>query len=157
MKEVAASQDNKIRSCMSSDLKRIEEIEALSFDDPYPLSLFRNLLGEYPWGFRVATAGDFIAGYCILVRTNVESSLMIASIAVDPVFRMKGVGTRLVEDAISISKTQGKRRIVLQVRENNEVAISLYSKIGFKSKSLIADYYGVGRDALEMSIDISGH
>jgi len=143
-----------IRNCLPGDLKRIEEIERLSFDDPYPLSLFQNLLGQYPWGFRVATAGDSIAGYCILVRTHDETSLLIASIAVNPADRRRGIGTRLIEDAISIAKSRGTERIILQVRESNEIAVSLYTKIGFKKKSHIEDYYGVDKDAIEMSIDL---
>ncbi len=147
----------KLRNCLSSDLKRIEEIETLSFEDPYPLSLFQKLLGEYPWGFRVATMGDLAIGYCVLIRTSDESSLLIASIAVDPLYKRRGIGTRIIEDAISIGRSRNRgqiRRITLQVRESNEGAISLYRKIGFRSNSIIQDYYGVGKDALEMSIDI---
>ena len=138
MKEMTSSFPSiKIRNCLSSDLKRIEEIETLSFEDPYPLSLFQRLLGEYPWGFRVATIGDLVVGYCILVRTSDESSLLIASIAVDPPYKRRGIGTRLIEDAIAIGRSRiedESRRITLQVRESNEGAISLYRKIGFREQ-----------------------
>ena len=158
MASVDSSSSSKVRDCLHTDLKRIEEIEELSFEDPYPLSLFQKLLREFPWGFRVALSKDIVVGYCVLVRTNdYDSSLLIASIAVDPAYRRRGIGTDLIEDAISIGRTHNRRhvrRIVLQVRENNESAISLYSKIGFRSMAIIPDYYGVGKDALEMSIDL---
>jgi ribosomal-protein-alanine N-acetyltransferase len=158
MKEMASAFPSiKVRNCLSSDLIRIEEIETISFDDPYPLSLFQKLLAEYPWGFRVATDGDLAIGYCVLVQTSDGSSLLIASIAVDPLYKRRGIGTRMIEDAISIGRSRNRgqiRRIMLQVRESNEGAISLYRKIGFRNSSIIQDYYGVGKDALEMSLDV---
>ena len=149
----------KIRNCALADLRRVEEVERLSFEDPYPLSLFQRFLKEFPRGFRVATLRGVVVGYCVLVPAKEidQSSWLIASIAIDPDYRRTRIGTQLIEDAISIARASDwseAKQVKLQVRVNNEVAIALYSKIGFRKKSIISDYYGWGKDALEMSFEL---
>ena len=144
-----------IRNCRDNDLIGIEEIEKSSFDDPYPLSLFRRFLKEFPKGFRVAVSNGEIIGYCILIPSEVGTdSFLLASIAVDARLRARGIGTKLVEDGFSICRASGARSITLQVRVNNDIAISLYSKLGFRDEGVIQGYYGIGKDALEMKINL---
>jgi [ribosomal protein S18]-alanine N-acetyltransferase len=149
-----------IRDCRDSDLTAISEIERLSFDEPYPYSLFIAFLADFPMGFRVAVASgdEKIVGYCILSPSGDSETLIIASIAVHPSFRRVGVGKALVEDSIRIAKGVSQesavRRIVLQVNSKNLAAQSLYEKLGFSATKNLMNYYGFRKHGIQMERQI---
>lgn len=60
----------------------------------------------------------------------------IYDIFVKKEFRGKGIGLTLVEKAQSYCREKGYSRILLMVSVNNETAIGLYSKMGFKAKQM---------------------
>ncbi len=68
-------------------------------------------------------------------------------IIVDPDYRGKGVGNRLLEKAIQTAKHLGFEKICLSTFHTNSNAISLYKKFGFqevgrrKKQFKIADEY----------------
>lgn len=148
-----------IRDCLKDDLVEVTEIEELSFDDPYPYSLFAAFLAELPAGFRVGvnSEGDLI-GYCILWHPNKRSeSMVIASIAVHPGHRHEGLGSKLLEDAIEIAKRLSfpptkVSKVVLQVGAENYPARHLYEKRGFRQTNVLPDYYGRGKDGIQMEL-----
>ena len=145
-----------IRDCKNSDLARVYEIEKLSFGEPYPLSLFKKMLEEYPTGFRVAEYDGLVQGYCVITRTRDEKVMLIASIAVHPDFKKHGVASVLIQDAVSrIRALEPKAaRLVLQVSVDNIAAQTLYAKSGFTYKHEIKNYYGRNRDAFEMELEL---
>ena len=51
----------------------------------------------------------------------------------------RGIATALLEKLISLSKEKGIKKINLDVFENNEKAIKLYEKFGFKLEGCIED------------------
>ena len=55
----------------------------------------------------------------------------ISLVAVEENHRRQGIGGRLIRNALSLAADSGCERIVLDVRENNRAAISLYGKLGF--------------------------
>lgn len=57
--------------------------------------------------------------------------LNIHDLAVDPTHRRKGVGHALMDWIIEYAKGEGFCRINLEVRTDNNIALSLYSKHGF--------------------------
>ena len=149
-----------IRDCLKEDLAKVAEIEELSFDDPYPYSLFAAFLADFPGGFRVSVnpAGK-IMGYCILSHSNKRETMVIASIAVHPDQRQEGLGTKLIEDAIEIAKhlsfsSSRVRKIVLQVGAKNFPARLLYEKQGFRQTKELPDYYGRGKDGIRMELKL---
>ena len=52
------SMEVQIRNCREENLRKITEIEDLSFDEPYPYRLFVAFLLDFPEGFRVAITED---------------------------------------------------------------------------------------------------
>ncbi len=81
------------------------------------------------------------------------------SIAVDPRFRNRGIGTDLIRDAITIAKEFSAlnpiKMIVLQVAENNTTARALYEKLGFQNVRKIGNYYGKGKNAVQMELALN--
>jgi [ribosomal protein S18]-alanine N-acetyltransferase len=151
----------KIRNCREEDLDRITEIENSSFDDPYPYRLFVTFLADFPDGFRVAVLVDNggIVGYCIVSSSERQDTMMISSIAVGSKFRKLGIGEKLLNDSIKIaekhSSTNQIRRIILQVAVGNQAAKSLYEKFGFRNVRKIKDYYGKGKDGIQMELRLN--
>ena len=74
---------------------------------------------------------------------------------VHPAYRCHGLGTRLLSACIEKAWRKGLTRIELEAREDNEAAISLYAKLGFKREALKANamrFDGVYFNAVQMRL-----
>ncbi|WOF45479.1 GNAT family N-acetyltransferase [Sphingopyxis indica] len=95
--------------------------------------------GEVPCGFSAAR----IAGP--------ESELLL--LAVDPAWRGRGVGRRLLDDWMRWAANKGVNEYFLEMRADNE-AVHLYETAGFAECGRRRQYYrgrdGVVRDAITM-------
>jgi len=65
----------------------------------------------------------------------------ILTIAVDPASQGRGYGQRLLQDAIVSARKAGAKKMYLEVASDNDVAIALYNKFGFKKIARRKDYY----------------
>lgn len=139
----------KIRNFKFSDLSQIIKLERECFKDPYNRFVFLILYKLFPKGFLVAEIEDKIVGYISLIKFRSKASLV--SVAVSKSFRRRGIGERLVREAID--RVKGNIKVVeLEVRVSNKEAISLYEKLGFKVVKKIKHYYLDGEDALKMRL-----
>jgi len=129
-----------IRPTTADDVPAMASIEALAFSDPWPARSFHELLG-HPFS-RMATACDEsggVVGYCIMLRAADEAE--IANIATAPGVRRRGVGTQLLDDAITAGIATGVIAMFLEVRESNAAARALYSSRGFVAVGRRRGYY----------------
>lgn len=55
----------------------------------------------------------------------------------------KGIGSALMDRLISFSKSTGYKSLYLDVRGDNERAISLYKKFGFEKIGVYDDYFNI--------------
>lgn len=142
-----------IREFKLSDLKRVIEIEEMSFDDPYPPSILRDIynLGA---GFLIAQQDNIILGY-IIFWIRFEDEGHIISLAVDKGYRRQNVGRQLVEMVIEIFQKFDMKNIKLEVRAENIGAINFYRNVGFKEEKLIPGYYEDGEDAVVMNMSLN--
>ena len=81
--------------------------------------------------------GDKVLGY--LEIRLVDGVLDIMNLFVNEEDRRKGIATELMNKMI---QEENYSRIMLEVNENNDTAIRLYNKLGFKEISLRDRYYG---------------
>ncbi len=65
----------------------------------------------------------------------------IIDIIIEPSFRSKGYGKKLLKKAIEIIKDSNCLNITLEVSKENIVAIGLYSSLGFRKKAIRKKYY----------------
>ncbi|RLF88826.1 ribosomal-protein-alanine N-acetyltransferase [Thermococci archaeon] len=138
-----------IRRATMEDLEEVGRIERLSFPNPYPRSFLYQLYFSFPEGFLVAELEGRIVGY-VITRMRSRTEGHVVAIAVDPEYRGRGIGKSLVLRAMKILREKGSRRVRLEVRVSNEVAISLYKSLGFEIEGVIRRYYMDGEDAYLM-------
>lgn len=81
--------------------------------------------------------GDKVLGY--LEIRLVDGVLDIMNLFVNEEDRRRGIATELMMRMI---QDEDYSRIMLEVNENNDSAIRLYNKLGFKEISLRDRYYG---------------
>jgi ribosomal-protein-alanine N-acetyltransferase len=122
-----------IRLFTPSDMDRILEIEAQAFPkSPYSRGIFTSLYRSNPGTFLVY-GEDEILGYLVY---RLEGHII--SIAVDSRHRRRGIGTRLIREAIVNSTGDF---IWAEVRKSNTGAQAFYEKLGFRKQGIIPRYY----------------
>ena len=77
------------------------------------------------------------------------------NLAVHPDWKRRGIGSRLVEETLSISRDHGVKKTHLEVRQSNDQARRLYEKFGFQVIAVRPNYYTHPReDAVLMALDL---
>ncbi len=138
-----------VRPANVDDLDQVYLVELESFKYPYPREYLKALLALAGDLFLVLEVCGRIVGYVVgLIEFNAEGHIL--SIAVAKSFRGRGYGKKLMLELESRFKERGVRRIKLEVRKSNMIAISMYRKLGYRIVGVIPGYYPDGEDAYVM-------
>ncbi|MBR5740134.1 MAG: ribosomal protein S18-alanine N-acetyltransferase [Firmicutes bacterium] len=142
-----------IRRADEGDIKAITELEAICFrgEDPWSEAAFYNEIVENrdKTLYLVALIDEKIVGYMGLWRILDEGH--ITNVAVDPEFRRNHIGEAIIGEMMRRTSEGGTESWTLEVRVDNEPAIRLYEKMGFRSAGIRPKYYEYdGTDALIM-------
>lgn len=130
-------------------LEEVCAIEKKCFSIPWSKKSFEDELNKNNMAiYLVALYEKKVIGYAGMWHVINEGH--ITNIAVDPEYRKKGVGKKLVNELIEIAKDKEMIGITLEVRTSNEVAINLYKKQGFLLEGIRKEYYENKEDALIM-------
>jgi ribosomal-protein-alanine N-acetyltransferase len=129
------------------DIAAVVEIEKLCFKFPKPEAIFR----EDEHKYLVAKdrqedkekAQEKVVGYIGVEK--ILDEVHIINMGVDPDYRGKGVGKRLMQHVLNDEDV-----FFLEVRVSNETAKNIYEKYGFKVISARKAYYPDGEDAYVM-------
>jgi len=140
-----------IRVATLTDLDEIVKIEKENYDTPWSYESFLNELYSDKSTIYVYEFERQVAGYVVLYTLIDE--IDIANISVKKEYQGRKIGSNLME--FVLSKHIGYK-FYLEVREDNEKAIALYEKFGFKSYSMRKDYYGRGINAILMKLNNLG-
>ena len=141
-----------IRKFVPTDLKRVFEIENMSFNQSYGINMFQQLY-EMGIGFLVAEDEGYVIGY-VMFWVKYENQGHIISIAVDKNYRRKGAGTQLLVKAIAILSLLNIDTIFLEVNENNDGAVEFYKNFNFKIDRTVPGYYENGDGAIIMYLPL---
>jgi len=102
-----------------------------------------------------ATAGRGVAGYAGLTLAGRSADVM--TIAVDPDYRGRGEGGRLLSTLHAHARQAGAREVMLEVRADNAAALALYAVHGYRTVSVRRGYYQPGAvDAIVQRHDLTG-
>lgn len=148
-----------IRPMRLDDLEQVQIIDRASFSMPWPPSSYRYELEENQFSFLFVAEHTREAGKQRVVGMIVVWMIMdeghIATLAVLPEFRRKGISQRLLKAALVESVGRGARLATLEVRANNRVAQSLYRRFRFEVVGRRPRYYQDNQeDALVMTVDL---
>ncbi|CAC12266.1 N-terminal acetyltransferase related protein [Thermoplasma acidophilum] len=129
-----------LRRYRSTDLDSIADLEKRAFTvGPYSRRYLKRVLEDAEAISIVAQIDSKIAGYLVALPAE-GHSIDIESIATDPEFRRSGIATRMIVMLKQIA-CERYESIILEVREKNDDAISLYRKMGFEITEFLNGYY----------------
>ena len=153
-----------VRAMTAADLLVVSELDMLSFSQPWPKNAFETELANPNARCWVADAPStlpVVAGQggqvaAALVFLCVLDEAHLATIAVHPAFRRRGLARLLLQTAMDAAYAEGARIYHLEVRAGNEVAQKLYTEFGFEIVGRRASYYSdTGEDAVLMTKTVS--
>ncbi|MFN8073316.1 MAG: ribosomal protein S18-alanine N-acetyltransferase [Mycobacterium sp.] len=137
------------------DAARCAELEALLFpgDDPWPEIAFVRELGVAHNRYVAARVDDTLVGYAGAARLGRTPpfEFEIHTIGVDPDYQRHGIGRGMLSRLLDFAGPESV--VYLEVRTDNEAAISLYRSVGFVGVGLRKRYYRSGADAFTMRRD----
>ena len=102
----------------------------------YPMEDLEKIAEHYHGAgctFLVAEDERKIVGTCGVKREDAKTAIL-RRFFVDPSCRGKGVGTRLLKEALEFCKAQGFREVIIRTSSRMEQAIRLCSSLGFKEQ-----------------------
>ncbi|WP_051340478.1 ribosomal protein S18-alanine N-acetyltransferase [Azospirillum halopraeferens] len=91
-----------------------------------------------------------VAGYALVLFHAGTSLARLYSFAVDPAFRGRGVGRRLLAAAEREARAHDCLYVRLEVRRDNAAAIALYKSAGYREFGVYDDYYEDHMEALRL-------
>ncbi|MFO0748959.1 MAG: ribosomal protein S18-alanine N-acetyltransferase [Myxococcota bacterium] len=132
-----------IDAMRTQDLEEVLAIEAASFPEPWPRTVFERELGaEAAQAGSVARVWRDATGAvlgCMVHRHGVDE-VELHQVAVRPDARGRGIAKALVQSLLADARARGER-VLLEVRAGNVAARALYASLGFALVGTRKAYY----------------
>jgi len=141
-----------IRCGTLSDVFAIMALEQGSIEHPWESKAIESLITDDNKTCIVAEIDGTIAAYVGAESVLDESN--VGNIVTHKDFRGRGIATSLFEALLESLKAQGIKKLFLEVEHDNAPALGLYEKLGFTSYGYRRDYYGPGKDAVLMNLEL---
>jgi [ribosomal protein S18]-alanine N-acetyltransferase len=142
-----------IREFLEQDLPALNAIEQASHPDPWSIQmLHESCVGEGYIGLVSIEEPDTVAGFCC--ARMVAGEIEIVNLAVVPSRRRTGIASGLIRYLIAYCRNKQVHRILLEVRDTNNAALSLYKKAGFAEDGIRREYYSNKDNAILMSLQL---
>ena len=125
-------------------LDRLYEIEKECFiEEAFSKKQIAQLLTDYNSISLIARENGEVAGFIVGVVYPDRKAVTghICTIDVSLRYRRKGIGRMLLQKMESIFAEKGVQSSLLEVREDNAAAISLYRKLGYEEIGRLKNYY----------------
>ena len=134
-------------------LRPVLRIEAQVYPRPWSLALFMSELAlRSTRDYTVARVDGMVVGYSGLMLAGEDAH--VTTIAVDPAWHRRGIGTRLLLNMARTAVSRGAQHLTLEVRVGNDAAQVLYRRFGFYPAGVRKNYYAeTNEDALVMWAD----
>jgi [ribosomal protein S18]-alanine N-acetyltransferase len=131
-------------------LRAVLRIEQQVYPRPWSHSLFVSELAlRSTRAYIVAKVGRDVVGYAGLMMSLTDGH--VTTIAVDPTWHRRGVGTRLLLALAREAIARAATALTLEVRLSNKPAQEMYRRFGFVPVGVRKGYYAdTGEDALVM-------
>ncbi len=139
-----------IKDMYLSDFKKIENIYDTEFPNTWKISILESELNNSSSKYIVAYMSEKIVGFAgVLFSVDTAD---ITNIVVRKSYRHMGIGSKLLEELINLTKENNKACLTLEVNINNVYAQQLYNKYNFKNLGIRKKYYNGTDDAYIMTL-----
>lgn len=131
-----------IRKFHEQDVEQILHIENQVAIEPWDKSIFISCSKIYY--VIVAVIKDVVVGYSVIAIYNAINESNILSLAVDPLWHRRGIGSQLIQYLINLCNNNFNNtpnRLFLEVHTRNISAINLYRKFNFVAIYIRKNYY----------------
>jgi [ribosomal protein S18]-alanine N-acetyltransferase len=148
----------RIRAMTEADLDAVLAIAAALPSAPHwPRDAYGAALDSEVWPQRMALVAEpagSVVGFAVAILVAGEGE--VESIAVAPGWQRRGIGMSLLHELQRALAAAGAVAIVLEVRESNRAAASLYAQAGFREVGRRGGYYrDPVEDAVLMQLEVS--
>lgn len=130
-------------------------MEKTIFPDPWEKDVLMNICASNTdklYAVIDCDNGKKVMAYCCIQTVLDESEIL--RIAVTPKMRRKGIAKDFIAEVIKEMKSAGCTSVFLEVRCENLPAIGLYKGAGFEELYVRKNYYGKGKDALILKLEL---
>ena len=135
------------------DLRKIAEMEREIFPDAWSEASLADTLKQKSTVIITAKKDRELIGY--LIASLVPEEGEILRIAVRKEFRRQGAAGHMILELENVCEETDVHKLMLEVRESNQDAISFYKEKGFTEDGLRKDYYtDPAEDAVLMSREL---
>ncbi len=147
-----------IRRAAFRDLTALLALEASFPGDRLSRRGFRHLLRRANGDVWVAVDRDGLLGNAVVLYRRNAKSARLYSLVVAAAARGRGIARALLETAELAAAARRAQRLYLEVRCDNDAAIRLYQKLGYRLLGRLPRFYEDGQDALrfERRLDANG-
>lgn len=162
-----------LRDLQPGDLERMYALDLVCFGEPFRFSraAMRRFALAVEASVRLALASaasdlrqpereTALLGFAIVHRQAAPQGWTgyVATLDVHPAARRQGIAACLMRDLQATAKANGAATMSLHVFVENEAAIRLYERLGYRCHGTVANFYAPGLDALyfELSLDVEG-
>ena len=143
----------------TTDVDQLLEIERKCFRaHRFSRRQFRYYIQANSGIFAVAEAQGSVVAYIAgtVLRRRPQCTARLYSMAVLPQWRGLGIGTALLTYFERHAARHKCSSVVLQVRQGNRHARTLYQDFGYELEAVLSGYYGPGKTGLRLRKDLKG-
>ena len=144
--------DIKIEKMILTHLEKIKTLLISDIDDFWNYNILKEELESENSKYIIAKLDDEIIGFAGIKLVMDEADIM--NIVTKKSYRNQGIGTLLLENLISICQNLNLSSLSLEVNEDNQTAIHLYKKLGFKEIGIRKNYYK-NKNGIIMTLTLS--
>ena len=119
--------------------KELEEIENEIFTTAWPNETIKQKINNKEFQYWVYKKNDKLVAY--LGVQFINDFIEILGIGVIEEYRMNGIAGELMNELLDFFNKSSYLKIILEVRESNDTAKNLYTKLGFNKISKRKNYY----------------
>lgn len=128
-----------IRYMQEADIEEVAAIEESIFSMPWSADSFRDSMTLEHTIYLTAEVDGSIAGYCGMYKFFHEGE--IVNVAVASEYRKQGVAQTMLTELMRLGTESEVDTFLLEVRESNQAARSLYEKLGFTQMGVRKNFY----------------
>jgi len=143
-----------VRRAARDDLVALLALEEQFPGDRISRASFRRWLvsptGDVWVAVRAGEGGERVVGDALVAYRRNSSGARLMSLVADASERRQGVAAALLQVAEEAARERGARRMRLEVRCDNDAAIALYQRSGYRLVARLGGYYQDGADGWRM-------